>query len=171
MQHNHTTYTYTARNVNDPDKVVTFTLLDGHMQVNLMGLIDQAQSVVKAEEKTGALKKQMVTQAKPALLKLKEGISGPIHVDDVNAKMDDDRLQVTLWQRMGGLRLAPVQFNMGRVDNEEAAEAFVDELELRQEETESDVKKFAGPLDYWIGWAGLLLLVGLLIRRPKREKA
>lgn len=171
MHNEHTTYTYTARNINDPDKVVTFTLLDGHMQVNLMGLFEQAQTVATAEEKAGELKKQVSLQAKPALLKLKEGISGPIHVSDVNAKMDEDRLQVTLWQRMGGLRLAPVQFNMGRVDNEEAAEAFVEELEHRQEETESDTRKFMGPLDYWLGWAGLLLLVGWLIRRPKHEAA
>jgi hypothetical protein len=167
MQKNHKTYTYTARNINNPGKVVTFTLLNGHMRVNLTGLLDQAQTVASSEEKSGELKDQVSLQAKPALLKLKEGISGPIHVNDVNARMEDDRLQVTLWQRMGGLRLAPVQFDMGQVDNEEAAEAFVDELEQRKEETESDARRFFGPLDYWIGWAGLLLLIGLFIRRPK----
>jgi hypothetical protein len=171
MQKNHKTYTYTARNINDPGKVVTFTLLDGHMRVNLTGLLDQANSVASSEEKSGELKHQMSLQAKPALLKLKEGISGPIHVNDVKAKLDDDRLHVTLWQRMGGLRLAPVQFDMGQVDNDEAAEAFVDELEQRKEETASDARRFFGPLDYWIGWAGLLLLIGFFIRRPKNKEA
>ena len=171
MQTNHATYTYTARNANDPNKVVTFTLLDGHMRVNLTGLLDQANTVVSSEEKSGELKRQVSLQAKPALLKLKEGISGPIHVNDVNARMEDDQLQVTLWQRMGGLRLAPVQFDMGHIDNEEAAEAFVDEVEHRKEETESDPSRFFGPLDYWLGWAGLLLLIGLFIRRPKHNEA
>lgn len=171
MQTNHTTYTYTARNINDPDKVVTFTLLDGHMRVNLTGLLDQANTVAGSEEKSGELKRQVSLQAKPALLKLKEGISGPIHINDVNAKLEDEQLQVTLWQRMGGLRLAPVQVDMGQVDNEEAAEAFVDELEHRKEETKSNVSKFFGPLDYWLGWAGLMLLIGLFIRRPKHNEA
>lgn len=171
MQTDHKTYTYTARNINDPDKVVTFTLYDGHMRVNLTGLFDQANTVAKSDEKSGELKHQVSLQAKPALLKLKEGVSGPIHINDVNAKMEDDQLQVTLWQRMGGLRLAPVQFDMGQVDNEEAAEAFVDEVEQRKETTESDVRRFFGPLDYWLGWAGLLLLIGLFIRRPKHNEA
>ena len=171
MQTNHTTYTYTARNINDPDKVVTFTLLDGHMRVNLTGLLDQANTVASSEEKSGELKRQVSLHAKPALLKLKEGISGPIHINDVNAKLEDEQLQVTLWQRMGGLRLAPVQVDMGQVDNEEAAEAFVDELEQRKEETKSNASNFFGPLDYWLGWAGLMLLIGLFIRRPKHNEA
>jgi len=171
MQDKHNTYTYTARNINNPDKVVTFTLYDGHMRVNLTGLLDQANTVASSEEKSGELKNQVSLQAKPALLKLKEGVSGPIHVSDIKAKMEDDKLQVTLWQRMGGLRLAPVQFDMGRVDNEEAAEAFLDELEQRKDTTESDARRFFGPLDYWIGWAGLLLLIGIFIRRPKRSEA
>ena len=169
MQTNHATYTYTARNINDPNKVVTFTLFDGHMRVNLTGLLDQVNTVAGSKEKSGELKRQVSLQAKPALLKLKEGISGPIHINDVNADMEDDHLHVTLWQRMGGLRLTPVQFNMGQVDNEEAAQAFVDELEHRKEDTESDPSRFFGPLDYWIGWAGLLLLIGLFIRRPKHN--
>lgn len=171
MQKDQKTYTYTARNIYDPDKVVTFTLYDGHMRVNLTGLLDQANTIASSEEKSGELKRQVSLQAKPALLKLKEGLSGPVHISDVNAKMDDDQLQVTLWQRLGGLRLAPVRVDMGRVDNEEAAEAFVDELKQRKGETKSNASKFFGPLDYWIGWAGLLLLIGLFIRRPKSSEA
>lgn len=169
MQTEHKTYTYTARNINNPDKVVTFTLYDGHMRVNLTGLLDQASTVAVAEEKSGELKKQALTQAKPAFLKIKEGVSGPIHVSDIKARIDDDQFQVTLWPRVAGLRLAPVQLDMGQVDNEDAAEAFVDELEERKETTESDARKFFGPLDYWIGWAGLMLLIGLFIRRSKRN--
>jgi len=171
MQNERKTYTYTARNINNPDKIVTFTLYDSHMRVNLTGVLDQANTVVSSEEKSGELKQQVSQQAKPALLKLKERISGPIHVNDINAKMDDDLFQVKMWPRVAGLRLAPIQVDMGQVDNEEAAEAFVDELEQRKDTTESDSRKFFGPLDYWVGWAGLLLLVGLLIRRPNRDKS
>jgi len=171
MQTEHKTYTYTARNINNPEKVVTFTLYDGHMRVNLTGLLDQANTVASADEKSGELKQQMSIQAKPALLKIKEGVSGPIHISDIKAQMEDDRFKVTLWPRVAGLRLAPVQLNMGEVDNEDAAEAFVDELEERKESTESDARKFFGPLDYWIGWAGLMLLIGLFIRRSKRSNA
>jgi hypothetical protein len=170
MQTEHKTYTYTARNIENPDKVVTFTLYDGHMRVNLTGLLDQAKTVTSADEKSGELKQQVSMQAKPALLKLKEGISGPVHVNDINAAMDNDRLRVTMWPRVAGLRLAPVQLKMGQVDNEEAAEAFVDELKQRKDMTESDSRKFFGPLDYWIGWAGLMLLIGLFIRRSKPDK-
>lgn len=170
MQKNHKTYTYTARNINDPDKVVTFTLYDGHMRVNLTGLLDQANTVASSKEKPDELKHQVRLQAKPALLKLKEGISGPVHISDVNANFEDEQFQVKLWPRVGGLRLAPVQVDMGQIDNEDAAEAFVDELEQRKESA-SDARKFFGPLDYWIGWAGLLLLIGLFIRRPKRSEA
>ena len=41
---------------------------------------------------------------------------------------------VTAWPRIGELRLAPVNFNMGPVDNQDAAKAFVDELEQRQQQ-------------------------------------
>ena len=170
MQKNHKTYTYTARNINDPDKVVTFTLYDGHVRVNLSGLLDQANILVSSEEKSDELKHQVRLQAKPALLKLKEGISGPVHISDVNASFEDEQFRVKLWPRVGGLRLAPVQVDMGQVDNEDAAEAFVNELEQRKE-SESDARKFFGPLDYWLGWAGLLLLIVLFIRRPKRSEA
>lgn len=169
MQNEYKTYTFTARNVSNPDKVVTFTLYDGHMRVNLTGLLDQTKTVAGAEEKSEELKQQFSTHAKPALLKLKEGVSGPIHVSDVKARMDDDQFHVTLWPRVAGLRLAPVQLDMGQVDNEDAAEAFVDELRQRKETTKSDARKFFGPLDYWIGWAGLILAIGLFIRRSKRD--
>ena len=170
MQENLDTHTYTARNMDDPNKVVTFTLYDGHMRVNLTGLVDQARAVSGTEEKSDELKHQVALQAKPALLKLKEGISGPVHISDVNANLKDEQLQVTMWPRVGGLRLAPVQLDMGLVDNEDAASAFVDELEERKEKG-SDARRFLGPLDYWIGWLGMLLLIGLFLRRPKSNES
>jgi len=164
------TYTYTARNAEDPDKVVTFTLFDDRMRINLTGLMDQAQEVVSSNGKSDELKHKAKLQAKPVLLKIKERISGPVHISDVNANLEEEQLQVKLWPRVAGLRLAPVNIDMGQVDNEDAAEAFVNELDERKE-IEKDKRKFLGPLDYWIGWAGLLFLVGILIRRPKSSEA
>lgn len=168
MQENPETYTYTARNANDPSKVVTFTLYNNHMRVNLTGVMEQAGKVVGAEEKPAEAGHQLSNQAKPAAMKMLEGVSGPVHVSDVNAHLDDDQLRVMLWQRVAGLRLAPIQFNMGEVDNADAAEAFVDELNQRREDS-PHAGKFFGPLDYWIVWAGLMVLVGFLFRWPRQR--
>lgn len=163
------TYTYTARNSEDLNRVVTFTLYDGHMRVGLTGLLDQVQAVAGSEERSDELKRQAAIQVRPALLKIKEGLSGPIKVGDVDAKLNGDRLKVIMWPRLRGLRLAPVRINMGGIDNPDAAESFVDELEKRKETT--DTRSFFGPLDYWFGWAGLLLLIGLFIRRTKNNNS
>lgn len=168
MEDNLETYTYTARNVNDPDRVVTFTLYNNHLRVNLTGVMEQAGTVINAEEKSAEIGRQLSTQAKPAMVKMVENFSGPAHVNDVDASLEDERLKVLLWQRFGGLRLAPVQFNMGKIDNPDAAEAFVNELDQRKE-TAPSAGRFFGPLDYWVGWAGLLFVVGILFRWPRRR--
>jgi hypothetical protein len=168
VQKNHETYTYTARSAIDPGKVVTFTLYNNHMRVNLTGFMEQASQVAGAEQKPEAIKQQITTQAKPAVVKIVENLSGPVHISDVDAHMEDEQLKVVLWQRTAGLRLAPVQFNMRRVDNLEAAEAFVDEVQERKSEAPSE-GKFWGPLDYWAGWAGLLLVVGIFFRWRKNQ--
>lgn len=170
MNRNHKTYTYTARNADDPDKVVTFTLDDERMRVNLTDLIDETQNVIISESKPKELINQAKSKVKPALVNFKEKVSGPVHISDVNARLKEDKFLVRIWPRVAGLRLAPVRFDMGQVDNEDAAEAFVDELEYRKE-TEPAAKKFFGPFDYWIGWAGLMLLAGLFIRRFRQQSA
>jgi len=166
MQENLGTYTYTARDANNPNKVVTFTLNDGHMRVNLTGILEQAGKVAQADEKTDEIKAHLADQVKPAAVKLAENISGPFHISDVNAQLDGERLQVSLWQRAGGLRLSRVNFNMGEIDNYEAAQAFVEEVKDRQRQTDT-ISKFFGPLDYWVGWVGFSLLLFFLFRRPK----
>jgi hypothetical protein len=169
MNRNYKTYTYTARNVEDPDKVVTFTLDDERMRVNLTDLVDETHEVSTSESKPKILMHQIKSKAKPVLMKVKEKVSGPVHISDVNAKLNEDKFLVRMWPRVAGLRLAPVGINMGQIDNEDAAEAFVDELEFRKE-IKPAARKFFGPFDYWIGWAGLMLLAGLFIRRYRRSQ-
>jgi hypothetical protein len=168
VQENHKTYTYTARNADQPSEVVTFTLYNNHLKVNLTGLLDQAGIVVEAEEKPTEIKNQVSTQLKPVAMKLAENLSGPVHIRDVDARLDDEELRVILWQRAAGLRLAPILFNMERIDNVEAAEAFIDEVDQRKIDT-STTGRLWGPLDYWVGWAGLLVAAGLVLRWLRRR--
>lgn len=163
------TYTYTARNAYDPEKVVTFTLYDGHLRVNLTGLLEDLGKITSADDKADEAKHQLQTQAKPTTLKVIEKLSGPIHVRDAYASLDEDEhLRLFAWKRVGGLRLAPLVVNAGKVDNPEAAEAFVEELEERSTFTEP-IGRFFGPLDYWIGWIGMLLGIFVLFRWPRRQ--
>ena len=164
------TYTYTARNAEDPDKVVTFTLDEERMRVNMTDLLEDTHRVMTSESKPKELIRQAKTKLVPALMKVRERFSGPVHVSDVNASLHEDRFRVRMWPRLAGLRLLPVRINMGQVDNEDADESFVDELEARKEE-EPQARKFFGPFDYWFGWAGLLLLAGLFIRRYQQRES
>lgn len=169
MDQAHQTFTYTARNVKDPNRVITFTLYDSHMQVNLTGLLDQAGVISQADEKPALIMEQIKTQAKPMITKMTEKMTEPVHVNDINATLSDGQLKVTLWRRLAGLRLAPIIFNMGKIDNKIGAEAFIKELMKRQAEEEHP-GKFFGPLDYWFGWLGIILAIGLLFRWPQQNK-
>jgi hypothetical protein len=166
------TYTYTARNADNPDKVVTFTLYGNYLRVNLTGVLEKIGKISASDEKTEQVKEQLKADVQPTAMKVVENISGPFHVSDVTSNLvisdDDVSLKVGAWQRVGGLRLAPLWINVGWVDNPEAAEAFVSELEARKAAAEHP-GKFFGPLDYWAGWAIVGFLVSVLFRWPRRK--
>lgn len=164
------TYTYTARSAHNPDKVITMTLVDHQLQVDIPEVLDTIGDIARSEEKLGEAGEYLKTQAYPTSMKVAEAISGPIRLGDVNAKYKDNRLVVTTWKRLGGLRLAPLRLNFPEVDNPEAAEAFVDELHERKT-TASHQHKFTGPLDYWIGWIGMILGFIVLLRWPRNSNA
>lgn len=160
------TYTYTARNAENPDLVVTFTLENEHLRLTLAELLEKAVRVAQSDEKITEAKQILRSEAPSGALKL----TGPVHVKDVQIHMDDDQhFKLNAWQRLAGLRLAPLRLNIGRIDNPEAAEAFAAELEERQAAA-APAGKFFGPLDYWAGWAGLLFLIVLLVRWPFGDK-
>ncbi|MBN1666747.1 MAG: hypothetical protein JW862_06650 [Anaerolineales bacterium] len=162
------TYTYTARDAENPDRIITFTLVDDMLRVNLTGLVEQVGSVVLAEEKVSEAASQVKSQLAPATMKLVEYFSGPIHVNDLSVELNEARLVVTAWKRAAGLRLAPVVLIMNQVDNQDAAQAFAKQVSKRQEAAE-DIGVLAGPLDYWLGWLGLALAIFVLLRWPRRE--
>lgn len=166
-----TTYTYTARNIHNPDKVLTFTLQGDYLKVNLTGLEESLSEVIAGKEGSEAVKKGLSTQAAPTALKVMESISGPVHISDVSLKLlgdDLNQFRITLWKRLAGLRAAPVVLDMGEIDNPPAAKRFREELETRKESA-GKISKFIGPLDYWLGWIGMALLALFFIRQPTEE--
>jgi hypothetical protein len=164
------TYTYTARNKDNPDRVLTFTIFENFLRVNLTGLFDQVSEVVGEEDIQSAAKVLLSTQSGSAIYKAVERLSGPIHVNDVDPFFEEGQFKLRLWKRIAGLRFAPITLSMGNVDNPEAAEKFIDALMHRQNKTETP-GPFSGPLDYWATWIGLLIGVIVLIKWPRKNKS
>ena len=165
------TYTYTARHALDPEKVITFTIQGDYLQINLTGMLDSIGGILGDESRKEALKSQVKKQARPTMLKVMEGISGPIHISDVKGKMagkSADELKLTVWKRVGGLRAAPIRLNFGQVDNPQAAGTFIQQLNQRRSETKH-IGKFFGPLDYWLGWFVMIFAVIILWKWPRRN--
>jgi hypothetical protein len=173
------TFTYTARSREHPERVVTFTLYDHHLSVELGGLMEHLERALRhepgetkqaegqerergKEPETGdgreaPRRRPALAVVKPAAVSLLEQGTGPFHVRDVAADADGDSFRVRTWIRARGLRAAPVQFTWQSVDNPQGAHAFIEELRRRQRAV-SYPGRFPGPMDYWLSW----LLVGIL---------
>jgi hypothetical protein len=164
------TYTYTARNEENPDRVITFTIFENYLKVNLTGLIDQVSDVVEEEDRQTAVKEFLTTQSGSAIYKAVERVSGPVHVNDVSSHFDDGQFKITFWKRVAGLRFAPITLVMGKVDNPKAADQFIDALTQRQDQADTP-GLFSGPLDYWATWMGLLIGLIVLIKWPHKKKS
>lgn len=177
------TYTYTARSVENPEYSVTFTLFDHRMSVGTgapMEQMAQALERVGAEEEAAEetaegeeieaveAEKQSKLWLKPMAISLVERGTKPFHVDDVDADVEGDWLHVRGWVRAGGLRLAPVTLMKGRVDNPDAAQAFVDEVNERKTEAFGPLALF----DYWGAWfaAGFVIILLLQLQRHRGRK-
>jgi hypothetical protein len=151
----HNTYTYTARSADDPDRVMTFTLHDDQMSVSVAAPVEQIEQLIarltKGEVPEGEETDITVPWLKPLAISLVERSTGSFNVEDVRAWMEDDVLVVKAWIRVGGLRGSPITLLDERVDNPDAAEAFVWELDSRKEELDERVL----PFDYWLTWIGM----------------
>jgi hypothetical protein len=158
------TYTYTARSVENPEQVVTLTLQDHHMSVGLGAPLEQIETVLQqadAGEETAreaAQGAQDKLWLRPLAISLLERGVGPFRVADVNAAAEEDWLRVNAWYRAGGLALAPVTLVDGRVDNPQAAQAFVEELDRRKSEI-TGAFGLLNVLDYWFTW----ILTGVVL--------
>jgi len=159
------TYTYTARSADNPEKVVTFTFYDRHLMVDVGAPIEhveralQVQQVEEADvdrasadiDRVSAEEYHVQPWLKPMAISVIQRGTHPFNAADVYAGIDNGGLSVTAWVRAGGLRLAPVVFNVEHVDNPDAAEAFVEELERRKASVDRP-GSFPGVLDYWVSW-------------------
>ncbi len=163
------TYTYTARSVSDPAQVITFTLYDENMSVELGAPMEHIERALQSEEGDEAGSSAWL---KPVVISLLERGTQPFNIADVDASTEEGSLRVIAWNRSGGLRLAPLIFAMGEIDNPVAAGAFVKELHRRKQHAEYP-GKFPVPLDYWASWilAGFLAFSVLIwwYRRLGRE--
>jgi hypothetical protein len=152
------TYTYTARSAEDPDRIVTFTLHENRMSVGVGAPLEQVEQVIQASREIPEGEEEAVERPtlwlKPLAISLAERGSRALHVSDVDADIDGDELWVRGWIRMGGLRLFPLTLTAGRVDNPDAARAFVTELEERKEASGAQLGML-GFFDYWATWAAL----------------
>lgn len=164
------TYTYTARDKDNPNTAMTFTIYDDYLKVDLTGLGEKISEVIDEGRRQDALKNIITTQAGTTLYYVLERLSGPVHIKDVTPVFENGHFTLTFWKRLAGLRFAPIVVSMGEVDNPEAADQFIVTLEERQELTETP-SIFAGPLDYWVTWIAMLIGVIFLIRWPRNKKS
>ena len=173
------TYTYTARSALAPEKVVTFTLYDHHMAVDVGAPLEQIGRVLQeageeptAEGDTEAQASEMgAYPLKPTAISLLERGGQPFRVADIYARAKEDALSVTAWVRAKGLRLVPIRFAWQQVDNPEGASAFAQEVRARRE-VALHPGRFRGLMDYWVSWLlpGVLLLGLFLPRGDKKNQ-
>ena len=163
------TYTYTARSAIDPREVVTFTLHNGGMSLDVAGSANQLERTRRSQAESEEAEREETKpdgRARPwftprAALLL-ERATEPFDLTDVEADAPGNGLRVTAWVRANNLRLSPLLFRMKQVDNPRAAADFVAEIRRRKAQASSG-RKLPGLLDYWAGWAlgGLMAVGGL----------
>lgn len=168
------TYTFTARSASDPSRVVTLTLHDHRLSVGTGPPLEQVQRAVREQE--GEEGDEALAERRPwlrplALSLIQEG-TAPFPVKDVSAQSDQDWLTIRAWYRAGGLRLLPVTLIDGQVDNPDAAEGFVRELQERKAEVSLRIGLFE-LLDYWATWALAFVSIAamLLLWRRQRDRS
>jgi hypothetical protein len=165
------TYTYTARNTESPEQVVTLTLHNHHMSVGLGAPLEQVNRLIETEDEAETNGAEAQMWLKPLAISLVERGVGPFRIEDVYPQVEEDWLKVKAWHRAGGLGLLPVTLVDGQVDNAEAAQAFVREVNRRKEEV-STAPSLLGVLDYWVTWLlAISLLFGLLKAWRNRNQA
>ncbi len=166
------TYTYTARSVDHPERVVTFTLHDRQMSVGVGAPLEQIEAAVAkvtgSEEEAAARETEL--WLRPLAVALVERGTGPFDIADIDAEVEGEVLTIRGWVRVAGLRGGAITLIGGRIDNPIAARAFVDELQARKQELAGRVL----PFDYWITWFGMVTSLVLLFvfwrRRAVRSR-
>jgi hypothetical protein len=151
------TFTYTARSATHPERVITFTLYDHSLSLDLGVPLEQIERAIQGQETEAGAEEQSSNWLEPIALALLQRGASPFALDDVDAEAKNGSLSVTAWLRPGGLRLAPMTMAWDEVDNPTGANTFVQELERRKEKVPTQ-SAFIGPFNYWASW----LLGGLI---------
>lgn len=169
------TLTFTARGIEDPDKMATFTLQNGSVSVQLgnalLTEIVNISETYQAEEDVNIADWTKATAVGAAQKMLRT-----LPLQDFDADMDGNTLHATAWIRKGGLRIAPVPMTWQKVDNPEAARAFVKEVDDRRNHL-PDVQALPSILDYWASWlvigvsgvVAFMIMLQLLTRFLKED--
>jgi hypothetical protein len=183
------TFTFTARSAYAPEKVVTFTLFDESMSVELGVPLEHLERALAGREEAEETEEAMEAEPaevqeedeapaamsayyalKPVAVSLMERGGQPFSMADVSARAEDGGLDVTAWVRAKGLRLAPVRFAWDQVDNPDGAKAFAREVRARNRVT-SRPGRFDGIMDYWISWLAFgALILALFWPRKRRHE-
>lgn len=150
------TFTYTARSVDNPNKMAMFTLHNGSVSVALgnalLEQVGQAFDSFHDEDEN-----RFLAWIKPAATGSLQRVLQPVAVEDFDARTEGDDLQIIAWIRARGLRLAPIVLSWKEVDNPVAAQAFVDELQARRAAAAQE-NTLQAIFDYWLTW----LILGVL---------
>jgi hypothetical protein len=165
------TYTYTARSADNPDRVMTFTLHDHSLSVDLGVPLEHVERAVEARMAEGKGEYHVQSWLKPMTISTIERATRPFDVNDVDVDTGDGQLQVRAWLRAGGLRVAPITLINEPVDNPGAAQAFAIEVDKRQT-VDAGLGKLLSLLDYWVTWfvAGLSMVLLLQIWRHRDKE-
>jgi hypothetical protein len=170
------TFTFTARSATNPTKMATFTLHNGSVSVELGNtLAEQLDEVYEKFDEEGEIG-SLRTLLRPAATGTMQMLMEPIPLADFDAQLsNNDEFQARAWLRAAGLRLAPLMLTWDHVDNGQGARAFVTELNRRKQAQLSDRDEEApsGPLDYWVSWVviGLLMvLTSILLARQWQKR-
>ena len=156
------TFTFTARSVQNPHKLATFTIQDDEVAVQLgEALLEQIEGLFDAFRGDGDQSNRFSAWLEPAATGALQRVLKPIPLTDFEVDQQNGSLQITAWLRAGGLRLAPILASWKEVDNPAAAQAFAEEVRRRKEALNED-RLLPDPFDYWASWIFLgMLTVGL----------
>lgn len=163
------TYTFVARNANDPRQVVTLTLHNHHLSVGSGPPLEQVARAT-AEGESRRLRSRL--WLRPLAISLAQRGTQPFPISDVFAEVEGDKLALKAWIRAARLRAFPLTLVNGPVDNPEAAHDFVEELQMRKGELALPIG-FMELLDYWATWilAGLAAIGALVLWRRRSRSA
>jgi hypothetical protein len=170
MEMEENTLTFTARDIEEPEKMATFTLQNGNVSVQLGNAL--LEQVVKINEKTQAEEDvDLADWTKATAIGTVQKMLHTLPVNDLDADIEGKSLHTTAWVRAGGLRAVPMSMTWQEVDNPNAAHAFVEELNERKKAS-SEVSSMPAVFDYWASWiiAGIsgLVVMMIMLRLVKR---